>query len=228
MPATIIIGLVLIIGVSIQKAARVAKVGNVPVRGGAVMTWVTGTLVVAVLPAFAALTILDHLGGLVDFDGSGERLGVTFLWVGICDVANVGRVVSRPRPGEDRPDPLQDRKLLFLAAMVAMAAYAAALLISAGFSDDAHVAVGVAFGLGFIASAATVHGGPEVKPGVPRRERAAGGRRVPADVDTSNDASPSNTPAGDHERTDPDDPTGVGSPADSGRTGDADPPRRDD
>jgi hypothetical protein len=179
MPATLIIGLVVILGVSLQKSARVARVGGVPVRAGAVMTWFTGTLVVAVLPAFAALTILDHLGGIVDFDGSGERLGVTFLWVGICDVANVGRVVARPRPGEDQPDPLLDRRFLFLAAMVAMAAYAAALLIATGFSDDAHVAVGVAVGLGFVAAAATVHGGPEVKPGVPRRERAAGGRRVP-------------------------------------------------
>lgn len=158
-------GLVLIFVVSAVKVVRAARAADRPaaVRLGAVTTWVMGTLAIGVLPAFAALAILDvAAGGFVDFrDGGLGQLGAATLWIGICDAANIGRLVS-PRP-EDRggaADLTKDRRLLFGAAMLATVAYTVALLIAVGFVDDAHVAVGVAAILGFVAAAATVQARP--------------------------------------------------------------------
>lgn len=164
-------GLLLIFVVSCVKVVRVARAANVPsaVRLGAVMTWMVGTLAVAVLPAFAALAILDAATGFVRFrDGGIDQLAAATLWVGLCDAANIGRLVA-PRD-EDRggvADLTQDRRLLFVAAVIATVAYAAALLIAVGFVDHGHVAIGVAVVLGFVASAGTVQarpGGPGMGP----------------------------------------------------------------
>lgn len=158
-------GLVLILVVSAVKVVRVARAADRPaaVRLGAVMTWVVGTLAVGVLPAFAAFAILDlAAGGFVDFqDGGLDQLGAATLWIGICDAAGIGRLVS-PRP-EDRggaADLTTDRRLLLGATALATVAYTVALLIAVGFVDDAHVAVGIAVSLGLAAAAATVRTRP--------------------------------------------------------------------
>lgn len=166
----LLLGLALILASSIVKVVRVARTAEVPValRGGAVMTWLVGTLAVSVLPAFAALAILDLATDLVRLDGGLEQLGAATLWIGICDVANVGRLVAptAAQRGTDA-DPTTDRRRLFAVAAVATAAYAVALLIAVGFVDDGHVAVGVAVVLGLLAAAATVQarpGGPGMGP----------------------------------------------------------------
>ena len=166
----LLLGLALILVSSIVKVARVARTAAVPVamRGGAVVAWLFGTLAVSVLPAFAALAILDLATDLVRLDGGLEQLGAAMLWIGIGDVANIGRLVS-PRPDERGTDAdlTKDRPRLFAAAAAATVAYTVALLIAVGFVDDGHVAVGVAIGLGVLAAAATVQarpGGPGTGP----------------------------------------------------------------
>lgn len=160
----LLLGLFLIVASSMVKVVRVARTAEVPVamRGGAVVAWVFGTLAVAVLPAFAAFAILDLATSHVDLDGGPGQLGAAMLWVGICDVANIGRLVS-PKP-EDRgtdADLTRDRRMLLLVTGVATAAYTVALLIAVGFVDDGHVAPGIAVALGFVASAATVRARPD-------------------------------------------------------------------
>lgn len=166
----LLLGLFLIVASSVVKVVRVARSAGLPraMRGGAVMAWVFGTLALAVLPAFAAFAILDLATSLVRLDDGLGQLGAAMLWVGICDVANIGRLFS-PKP-EDRgtdADLTKDRRLLFLVALVATVAYTVALLIAVGFVDHGHVALGIAMALGFVASAATVRsrpGGPGLGP----------------------------------------------------------------
>lgn len=166
----LLLGLALVLASSIVKVARVARTAAVPValRGGAVGAWLFGTLAVAVLPAFAAFAILDLATDLVRLDGGLEQLGAATLWVGICDVANIGRLVT-PRPEERGTDAdlTRDRPRLLAVAVVATVAYTVALLIAVGFVDDGHVAPGIAALLGFVAAAATVQarpGGPGMGP----------------------------------------------------------------
>jgi hypothetical protein len=214
----LLLGLFLIVASSVVKVIRVARTAEVPVamRGGAVMAWVFGTLAIAVLPAFAALAILDLATDLVRLDGGLEQLGAAMLWVGICDVANIGRLVS-PKPEERGTDVdlTKDRRLLFLVAMMATVAYAVALLIAVGFVDDGHVALGVAIALGFVASAATIQarpGGPGMGPLTRRpidpdgatEDRPDGDRRFGAGPDGDDDRA-----AGDDDRATRDDDRGT-------------------
>jgi hypothetical protein len=221
----LLLGLFLIVASSVVKVIRVARTAEVPVamRGGAVMAWVFGTLAIAVLPAFAALAILDLATDLVRLDGGLEQLGAAMLWVGICDVANIGRLVS-PKPEERGTDVdlTKDRRLLFLVAMMATVAYAVALLIAVGFVDDGHVALGVAIALGFVASAATIQarpGGPGMGPLTRRpidpdgatEDRPDGDRRFGAGPDGDDDRA-----AGDDDRATRDDALALEDPLDLG------------
>lgn len=202
----LLLGLLLVVVSSLVKMRRVVRTASAPValRGGAVLAWIVGTLAVGVLPAFAALALLDLTTGFVRLDGGREQLGAALLWVGICDVANVGRLVQ-PRPDEHGrvADPTEDRPVLVTVAGVATVAYAIALLIAVGFVDGGHVAPGVAAALGLAAAIATIRGrpgGPGMGP-LTRRpldpEATTGDDGPPGDDDHRGDDGPQGAPRGD-------------------------------
>lgn len=220
----LLLGLLLVVASSVVKMRRVVRTAAAPValRGGAVVAWIVGTLAVGVLPAFAALALLDLATGLVRLDGGREQLGAALLWVGICDVANVGRLVQ-PRPDERGTDAdlTRDRPRLVGAALVATAAYTVALLIAVGFVDGGHVAPGVAAALGLAAAVGTVRGRPggpgmgpltrrPIDPGAtddPDDDRAARRGTDPADPEPRGDEHDPGTPPRrdprDRDRQDP-------------------------
>lgn len=213
----LLLGLLLIALSSVVEMRGIVRTSEAPValRGGAVMAWMVGTLAVGVLPAFAAFALLNLATGVVRLDGGLAQLGAATLWVGLCDVAKIGRLVSPP-PEErgTEADHTRDRTRLFAAAALAAVAYAAALLIAVGFVDDGHVAPGVAVALGVVAAAATVRsrpGGPGMGP-LTRR---------PVDPDAADDGTAPDDRAPAPPDDVGDDPRGEGEDAethDAGRT----------